>query len=74
MAKIGRHSSSGKFTVQRKLGKKPATIRSKETGKVYTLKGYGALKGKYVVKKGINLTKPIARQASKTAARNASKA
>jgi len=74
MAKIGRHSSSGKFAVQGKSGKKPATIRNKKTGTVYTLKGYGALKGKYVVKKGINLTKPIARQASKPAARSASKA
>ena len=74
MAKIRCGSSSGKFTVRGGSGKTPATIRNKETGKVYVLKGYGALKGKYVVKKGIDLSKPIAKQASRAASRRASKA
>jgi hypothetical protein len=56
-----------------KLVKKSATIRSKETGRVYVLKGYGALKGEYAVKKGIDLSKPIAEQAWRLASRKASK-
>jgi len=46
-------------------GGKPTTIRNKETGEVLTLHGYGASKGKFEVRKGIDLTKPIAAQVLK---------
>ena len=66
MAKIGRNSSTRNFTLGSTADGKSITIRNKITGAVLTLKGYGALKGKYVVRKGINLSKPIAAQAAKT--------
>ena len=40
-------------------------IEDKQTGRIATLKGYGALRDDYVVRKGIDLTKPIAPQVSK---------
>jgi hypothetical protein len=66
MTKIKRRSSTGKFIVSSSAGDGTVTIRRKGTGTVLKLKGYGALKGEYVVKKGIDLSKPIAAQAAKT--------
>jgi hypothetical protein len=63
MNKAKRVASRGKFIVKPDLGS--LTIRDTETGKTFTLKGYGALKGEYSVKKGINLTKPILAQVAK---------
>jgi hypothetical protein len=62
MAKIARNSTSGQFTVSSSGGKR-TTIRNAGTGQVLGLKGYGALKGEFAVKKGIDLSKPIAAQA-----------
>lgn len=42
------------------------TVRSSRTGKVVTVKGAGALKGSgFSIARGIDLTKPIAKQALK---------
>jgi hypothetical protein len=45
-----------------------ATITS-ANGRTYLLKGYGALKGQFEVRKGLDLTKPIAEQVKKAAMR-----
>ena len=68
MAKIKRNTPAGRFTVTN-AGDGTATIRSEDTGAVRTLKGYGSLKGEYVVRKGIDITRPIAAQAAKAEAR-----
>ena len=73
MPKIRRDSSSGKFTLRSERGSGTVIIQDKKTGKILTLKGYGALKGEYVVKKGINLSKPIAAQATRSKSRRATK-
>jgi len=67
MAVIGRDSSKGRFTLRRHRG--ATCITDNETGKTLPLKGYGALKGVYVVRKGIDLSKPIFEQVSKLALR-----
>lgn len=41
------------------------TVRDPETGRLLTLKGYGALKGQFMVREGIDLTKPIAEQVAR---------
>ncbi len=41
------------------------TVRDARTGRVLPLKGYGALKGQYAVRRGIDLTKPISEQAAR---------
>lgn len=46
-------------------GGKPTTIRNKKTGEVLVLHGYGASKGEFEIRKGIDLTKPIAAQVLK---------
>jgi hypothetical protein len=56
-------ASKSKFVVQTAQGS--STIRDTETGETFVLKGYGALKGEYSVKKGIDLTKPIFAQTEK---------
>lgn len=44
------------------------TVRDARTGKLVTVKGVGALKGsKFSIRKGFDLTKPIASQALKSA-------
>ncbi len=55
-----KRAPGGKFEITSDLGF-PA-IKDKESGKTLSLKGYGALKGEYSVKKGINLSKPILAQ------------
>lgn len=52
-----KRAPGGKFEITSDLGF-PA-ITDKESGKTLPLKGYGALKGEYSVKKGIDLSKPI---------------
>jgi hypothetical protein len=59
-----RIASKSKFVVQTAPGS-TTTIRDTETGETFVLKGYGALKGEYSVKKGIDLTKPIFAQTEK---------
>lgn len=41
------------------------TVRDAKTGRIVTVKGAGALKGKLALKKSIDLTKPIAKQVFK---------
>jgi hypothetical protein len=42
------------------------TVRDSRTGRLVTVKGAGALKGSgFTIRQGIDLTKPIARQALK---------
>ena len=42
------------------------TVRSATTGRLVTVRGEGALKGsKFAIRKGLDLTKPIASQALK---------
>jgi hypothetical protein len=65
MAKNKRSSSTRRFTVTSNTNDRTVTIRRKATGTALTLKGYGALKGEYIVNKGIDLSKPIAAQAAK---------
>lgn len=39
------------------------SVRDARTGQVVTVRGVGALKGQLALKKGVDLTKPIASQA-----------
>lgn len=41
------------------------TVRDSKTGRILTVRGAGALKGHLTIKKGVDLTKPIASQAMK---------
>lgn len=74
MAKAQRSSSSSRYVLTPALGNKPATLRNRETGEVLVLHGYGASKGKFEVKKGIDLTKPIFEQVLKMEMRKKRKA
>lgn len=65
MTKTDRRASIGKFALTRKSPNRAATITNKETGKTLSLKGYGAMKGEFQIREGVDLTKPIAAQASK---------
>lgn len=49
------------------------SVRDARTGQVVTVRGVGALKGQLALKKGVDLTKPIASQALKPG-RSAAKA
>lgn len=65
--KIARNSSTGKFTTTSRAVRHPKTtvvetIRNERTGEELLLKGYGSMKGKVTVKKGVDLSKPIAAQ------------
>lgn len=42
------------------------TVRDSKTGRFLTVRGVGALKGHLTLKKGVDLTKPIASQAMKS--------
>lgn len=42
------------------------TVSDPKTGRILTVRGAGALKGRLTIKKGVDLTKPIASQAVKT--------
>jgi hypothetical protein len=55
MAKTGKREINGAFQ----------TVRNAKTGKMVTVRGVGALKGQLSLKKGVDLTKPIAAQALK---------
>jgi hypothetical protein len=57
-----RTASKSKFILETVQGS--STIRDTKTGETFALKGYGALKGAYSVKKGIDLTKPIFAQSA----------
>lgn len=65
MPKIGRNKSTERYATRLEPGTDVLVIEDKHTGKVSTLRGYGALRDDYEVRKGIDLTKPIAPQASK---------
>jgi hypothetical protein len=71
MAKIARNKSTGQFTVSANGKGSPATIRDSQSGRALPLKGYGALKGEFTIRKGMNLSKPIAAQAAKPKRRKA---
>ena len=71
MAKIVRNKSTGQFTVTSNGKGSPATIRDSKSGRALPLKGYGALKGEFKVRTGLNLSKPIAAQAAKPKPRKA---
>jgi hypothetical protein len=58
--KVSRDSRTGQFTVVKEHG--GMTVIEKTTGKRLPLKGYGALKGQYEVRKGVDVTKPIYEQ------------
>lgn len=69
MAKIGRNARSGQFVTVTTASRHPrttavetVTIRDEQSGREFPLKGYGAMKGKFVVKPGMDLSKPIAAQ------------
>lgn len=61
--------AANRFVVGSDLG----SVRDTESGKTLALKGYGALKGKYSVKKGINLVEPILAQVSKNKPKSTSR-
>jgi len=65
MAKTGRNSSNKRIVLKPGSGGKPATIRNEKTGEVLVLHGYGGSEGKFEVRKGIDLTKPIYAQVLK---------
>jgi hypothetical protein len=74
MAKIGRNQSTGRFCVAANGKSASATISDSATGKRLPLKGYGALKGEFEIRKGLDLSKPIAAQAAAGKARKRSAA
>lgn len=74
MAKIARNGSTGRFTVTSGGDGKRTTIRDSRSGKLLPLKGYGALKGEFKVRSGLNLSQPIAAQAAKKEPRKSSSA
>jgi len=41
------------------------TVRDSKSGRIVTVRGAGALKGQLTLKKGVDLTKPIASQAAR---------
>jgi len=55
MAKTDKHETIGSSK----------TVRNTKTGQFVTVRGVGALKGQLSLKKGVDLTKPIASQALK---------
>ncbi len=55
MVKTANPSLEGSFQV----------VRNAKTGQFVTVRGVGALKGKFALRKGVDLTQPIAAQASK---------
>jgi hypothetical protein len=61
MSSPARKASNGKFVTSSKDGQ--WTVRDSKSGQVLPLKGYGSMKGRFEVSKGIDLTKPIAEQA-----------
>lgn len=65
MAKIARNKSTGRFTVAANGKDKPATIRDSKSGRTLPLKGYGALKGEFEIRKDLDLSQPIAAQVAK---------
>lgn len=73
MSKIGRNKSTERYSTRFEPGADVLVIEDKRTGKTATLRGYGALRGDYVVRKGIDLTKPIAAQAAKKVGHRAKK-
>lgn len=74
MAKIGRNARSGQFVTASNLSRTPrstvvetVTIRDERSGRELPLKGYGAMKGRFVVKPGVDVSKPIAAQVGRGA-------
>jgi hypothetical protein len=55
MAKIGKREINGPSQ----------TVRNAKTGKMVTVRGVGALKGRLSLKRSVDLTKPIAAQTLK---------
>jgi hypothetical protein len=55
MAKTSEQETTGSFQ----------TVRDAKTGQFVAVRGVGALKGQLALKKGVDLTKPIASQALK---------
>lgn len=55
MTKAAKHQTNGSLQ----------TVRNARTGQLVIVCGVGALKGQLVLKKGVDLTKPIASQALK---------
>jgi hypothetical protein len=55
MANTAKHEATGAVK----------TVRNAKTGQFVTVRGVGALKGQLALKKGLDLTKPIASQALK---------
>ena len=73
MARIGRNARSSQFVTRTGASRSPrtsihetVTIRDERSGRELPLKGYGALKGQFAVKPGLDLSKPIAEQAGRT--------
>ncbi len=62
MAKIARNQSTGRFTLAADDTGSGMTITDAQTGKRLPLKGYGALKGEFEIRKGLDLCQPIAAQ------------
>ena len=52
-------------TGKREIIESSETVRNVKTGQLVTVRGVGALKGQLSLKKGVDLTKPIAAQALK---------
>lgn len=55
MAKAAQHAPAATFQ----------TVRDTRTGQAVAVRGVGALKGQLTLRKGVDLTKPIASQALK---------
>lgn len=62
MAKIGPNQETGRFKLEPNGEGGCATVTDKATGRILPLKGYGALKGEFRLRKGIDLSQPIAAQ------------
>ena len=71
MAKIGPNARKGRFVTAAVVDKNThvraemVSIKDDASGRELPLKGYGSMRGKFVVKPGVDVSKPIAAQVSK---------
>lgn len=77
-SKIGRHAKSGSVNTKGKDVKFSSgsvmTVRNAKSGQMVTVRGAGALKDSgFAIKKGVDLTKPIAKQALKASLKGKSR-
>jgi hypothetical protein len=59
-----REASTGRYSVVAGKERHAPHVVDRTTGRELPLKGYGSMKGQYVIKGGIDITKPILGQST----------